>query len=193
MKRTLAVGVSLVALLALPAAAQAYPAPPVAAAVDNPAPAVGEPVTTSASGLELATTATLTVTSAETDIPDSAIQIAGTASLTKDVPGSTVDFTVTHSVDGTYTHKITTDYGHDIPAQVVVVGTPALGGTGSGGGSGSGSGAGAGSGSGASASNNGGLANTGASVGGLAALAGGLLVVGAGGTYLVKRNARGNA
>jgi len=189
MKRTLAVGVSLVALLALPAAAQAYPAPPVAVAVSDPAPEVGQPVTTSASGLELATTATLTVTSAETDIPDSAIQIAGTASLTKDVPGSTVDFTVTHSVDGTYTHQITTDYGHDIPAQVVVAGTPALGGTGSGSGSGSGSGAGAGS----SASNNGGLANTGASVGGLAALAGGLLVVGAGGTYLVKRGSRARA
>ncbi|GMA30377.1 hypothetical protein [Litorihabitans aurantiacus] len=187
MKRSLAVGAAAFALVALPAAAQAYPAPPANVAVSSTAPAVGEAVTTSASGLELATEATLTVTSAEENIPDSAIQIAGTASLTKPVPGSTVEFSTTHTVDGTYTHKITTDYGHDIPAQVLTVGNPG----GAGGGTGGGTGGGAGSGTGGSTG--GGLAETGASVAGLAGLATGLVAVGAGGTYLVRRGARGRA
>lgn len=189
MKRILAVGATLLALVALPAAAQAYPAPPVAAAVSDPSPAVGETISVTADGLVGAETATLTVVSTPASIPSSAIAIAGTAALTKDVVNESVTFAFSASQDGIYTATITTDNGLTVPAQVITVGNPQVGGTGSGSGSGSGSGAGAGS----SASNNGGLANTGASVGGLAALAGGLLVVGAGGTYLVKRGSRARA
>lgn len=185
MKRTLAVGVSLVALLALPAAAQAYPAPPVTVGVSDPSPAVGDTVAVASDNLDGATSATLTVTSIPASIPDAAITIAGTASLTKPVTDGAVSFAFSASQDGIYNAKVTTDNGIDVPLQVITVGDPQIGGTGSGSGSGSGS-------TGGSAST-GGLANTGASVGGLAALAGGLLVVGAGGTYLVKRGSRSNA
>jgi len=184
MKRTLAVGVSLVALLALPAAAQAYPAPPVTVAVSDPSPAVGDTVAVVSENLDGATSATLTVTSIPASIPDSAITIAGTASLTKPVTDGAASFSFSASQDGVYNAKVTTDNGIDVPLQIITVGDPQVGGTGSGSGS---------AGSGSSASNNGGLANTGASVGGLAALAGGLLVVGAGGTYLVKRGSRARA
>lgn len=185
MKRILAVGATLLALVALPAAAQAYPAPPVTVGVSDTSPAVGTTVTISADNLDGATSATLTVTSTPASIPDSAITIAGTQALTKPVSDGSVSFLFSASQDGIYNAKVTTDNGIDVPLQVITVGDPQIGGTGSGSGSGSGS-------TGGSAST-GGLANTGASVGGLAALAGGLLVVGAGGTYLVKRGARGNA
>ena len=184
MKRILAVGATLLALVALPAAAQAYPAPPVAAAVSDPSPTVGETISITADGRVGAETATLTVVSTPASIPSSAIAIAGTAALTKDVVNESVTFAFSASQDGIYTATITTDNGLTVPAQVITVGNPQVGGTGSGSGS---------AGSGSSASNNGGLANTGASVGGLAALAGGLLVVGAGGTYLVKRGSRARA
>ncbi|TGO05796.1 hypothetical protein [Serinibacter arcticus] len=186
MKRILAVGATLLALVALPAAAQAYPAPPVAAAVSDPSPAVGETISITADGLVGAETATLTVVSTPASIPDSAITIAGTAALTKDVVNESVTFAFSASQDGIYTATITTDNGLTIPAQVITVGNPQIGG-------GTGSGSGSGSGSTGGSASTGGLANTGASVGGLAALAGGLLVVGAGGTYLVKRGSRSNA
>lgn len=186
MKRILAVGATLLALVALPAAAQAYPAPPVTVGVSDTSPAVGTTVTISADNLDGATSATLTVTSTPASIPDSAITIAGTQALTKPVSDGSVSFLFSASQDGIYNAKITTDNGIDVPLQVITAGNPQIGG-GTGGGSGSGSGSAGGS------ASTGGLANTGASVGGLAALAGGLLVVGAGGTYLVKRGARGNA
>ncbi|PWD51927.1 peptidase [Serinibacter arcticus] len=194
MKRSFAVGAAVLALVALPTAAQAYPAPPVPVSVSSLNPAPGEPVTVTAGGLETATVATMTVTSEDPSVPDATITIAGTASLTKDVPGSTVEFSVTHTVEGVYTHQITTDAGHDLPAQVVTVGTPSSGsGSGSGAGAGSGSSSGTGSDAGAAASA-GGLAETGVgSVGGLALLAGGLVVAGAGGTYLVRRGTRTRA
>lgn len=191
MKRLLAVGATLVGLVALPAAAQAYPAPPTPITVSDPSPAVGQPVTIAATGLDGATTATKTVTSIPASIPDSAITIAGTASLTKPVVDGSVSFSFSASQDGVYNASITTDNGIDVPVQVITVGDPAVGG-GAGAGSSSGSGSDMGVDNGASASS-GGLAATGPSVGGLAALAGGLVVVGAGGAYLVKRGSRSRA
>lgn len=187
MKRALATVATAAALLLLPAAAQAYPAPTTVATVSNPSPAVGEPVTVTVGGLETASSATMTVTSSDPSIPNTAIAIAGTASYTKEVPGDSVSFTVTHSVDGVYTHQITTDAGHVIPAQVLTVGT---------GGSGAGSEgtAGAGSGSTDASGATDGLAATGIGTAGeLALLAGGLVVLGVGGTLLVRRGTRARA
>lgn len=171
MKRAFALGAAVFAIALVPAAAQAYPAPPVPITVSDATPGVNEPVTVTITGLDSAQTATSTVTSAAS-IPDSAIEIAGVAALTKDVPGDSVTFTHRFSANGTYTVKVTTDNGIEIPAQVISVGTATGGGSGSGG----------------SADGGAGLPETGSNgMVGMAALGGGLFLAGATGLYLVRR------
>ena len=170
MKRAFALGAAVFAIALVPAAAQAYPAPSVPITVSDATPAVNDPVTVTITGLESAQSATSTVTS-PTSIPDSAIEIAGVAALTKNVPGDSITFTHRFSTNGTYTIKVTTDNGLEIPSQVITVGTSA------------------GSGSGNSADGEGKLPDTGSNgMVGMAALGGGIFLAGATGLYLVRRN-----
>ena len=114
------------------AAAQAYPAPDLGSfTVSTTTPTVGVPFTVTATGLGEATEATLTITSTDDDIPDSAIEIAGTASVTKAVVDGEVVFTVTLNEPGEYTIVITTDTG-GIGTQVVTAVEAAAGGGGGG-------------------------------------------------------------
>lgn len=171
MKRAFALGAAVFAIALVPAAAQAYPAPPVTITVSDPTPGVNEPITVSITGLETAQTATNTTTSQDASIPDSAIEIAGVAALTKDVPGDSVTFTHRFAANGVYTVKVTTDNGLEIPAQMITVGTSTGGGSGD------------------SADGGSKLPDTGSNgMVGMAALGGGLFLAGGVGLYLVRRN-----
>lgn len=173
MKRAFAIGAAAIALALVPAAAQAYPAPPAVITVNDPTPGVNTPVVFTISDLEGAETATATVTSWNPATPNSAIEIAGVAALTKDVVDESVTFTVRFATDGVYTTTITTDNGIEIPAQVITVGA----------------GDSTGAGSGDSADGGSKLPDTGSNgMVGIAALGGGLLVAGGAGVYLVRRN-----
>lgn len=115
------------AALVTTSAAQAYPAPEITVTISDSSPGIGEPFVVSATDLGDATEATLTVTSQDESVPDSAIEIAGTQALTKPVVDESVSFTVTLSEAGVYDIVLTTDAGSSV-SQVVTVGAEAAGG-----------------------------------------------------------------
>ncbi|KGM12175.1 hypothetical protein N869_02115, partial [Cellulomonas bogoriensis 69B4 = DSM 16987] len=110
------------ALALTPTAALAYSAPGYEVAVTSPAPAAGETFAVVASGFDEGESATLTVTSDPATIPDAAIQIAGTASLTKPVGDNGVaTFAVTLTEAGVYTLVVTDENGALVGQSTVVV------------------------------------------------------------------------
>lgn len=114
----LALGIVLV-----PTAALAYGAPGVDATVSDSTPTAGEPFTFSVKGATPGGDVTLTVTTNPATIPDSAITIAGTKSLSKAADASgAVSYTVTLSQAGTYTLTATdVSTGATLATQVVTV------------------------------------------------------------------------
>lgn len=111
-------------LLSLPATAHAYGGNDTDALVitdSNPEP--GEPFTVIVDGGPETTEVTLTVASEDPSVPDSAIEIAGSQSLTKAANGAGVaEFTVTLFEEGTYTLTAVDQNGELIGQGTVVVG-----------------------------------------------------------------------
>lgn len=127
--------------------------------------------------------ATLTVTSQDPGVPDSAIEIAGSQSMTKSTVAGRATFTVTLNVEDAYTLVGRDEFGNVVARATVVVGDGARAG-GGGGDAGGSPGAAAGGSAGGAA----GLGATGASVGTTAlAIGGSALVLAGGGLLLVRR------
>ena len=181
-RRSVLVSAAAAALVLVPTAALAYDAPGYASVVSDPTPAAGAPFTFAVEGGEklAGKTVLLTVTSDPASIPNSAIQIAGTATTSK-VAGANgqVAFSVTLSQPGTYDAVATVDGA--------AISTQSLGGT---------KAAAAASGAAASGAAASGvathvpghdLAATGFDGAGLAAGAGALVVAGAGAVMIAKR------
>lgn len=138
-----------------------YRAPNVVATVSDPTPAPGQPFTVTVQ-YRPSTAVSLTVTSSPASIPDSAITIAGTRSLTRTTDASgAVSFTVTLAQEGTYTITARdAATGAVIATEVLAVTTTGTGGT---------------------------LSSTGADALPYVVGAGALLVVGAGALLLARR------
>lgn len=169
LKRFVAAGAVALTLFAAPTAAFAY-APTPTIGVTDATPAVGQSVTVTITNAAPGEAVTLTVS--VPGIPDSAIQIAGTQSLTKNADANGVaTFTVTISAAGTATITAVGAQSGDLGTTSVTVAT------------------GAGSGPVAEGAAPGStLPQTGANAAGLGILAGGLLVAGAGSVVLVRRS-----
>lgn len=128
--------------------------------------------------------ATLTVTSQDPGVPDSAIEIAGSQSMTKATTAGRANFTVTLNVEDAYTLVGRDEFGNVVSRATVVVGDGARG-SGDAGGSGE-----AAAGGSAGSAAGGGLGATGASVGTTALALGGSALVLAGGALLLVRRRR---
>lgn len=128
--------------------------------------------------------ATLTVTSQDPGVPDSAIEIAGSQSMTKSTVAGKARFTVTLYVEDTYTLVGRDEFGNVVGRTTVVVGDGQRGG-GDAGGDGDEAAAG-----GAAGGAVGGLGATGASVATTALAVGGSALVLAGGALLLVRRRR---
>ncbi|WP_298462483.1 peptidase [uncultured Cellulomonas sp.] len=169
-RRTALVAAAAAALVLAPTAAMAYDAPGFASSVSDPTPVAGTPITFAVNGNPAIAgkTVLLTVTSTPASLPNSAIQIAGTATATK-VAGANGDvtFSVTLSQAGTYDAVATVD-GQAVSTQSLAVaaqGTAAA----------------------KAADADNGLAETGFDGAGLAAGAGALVLAGAGAVLVAKR------
>lgn len=126
--------------------------------------------------------ATLTVSSQDPGVPDSAIEIAGSQSMTKATVAGRANFTVSLNVEDAYTLVGRDEFGNVVARATVVVGDGARAGGGAGGSAGGAAGDSAGGASGI------GLGATGASVGTTAlAIGGSALVLAGGGLLLVRR------
>lgn len=157
------------ALVVLPAAAsQAYVAPGVDFTVSDATPAPGESFQVVFEGATVGEAYTLTITSNPASIPSSDIQIAGTASLTKTATSDTVAFTVTLRSAGSFRLAVTDASGALVADSTVVVRTAAGAAAGSTGGGGA-------------------LAVTGADPLALGLGAAGVIALGAGAVYVVRR------
>jgi hypothetical protein len=128
--------------------------------------------------------ATLTVTSQDSSVPDGAIEIAGSQSMTKSTVGGRANFTVTLQVEDAYTLVGRDEFGNVVARSTVVVGDGARAGGGEAGGSAGGAGGSAGGVAG------GGLGATGASAATTALGVGGGALVLAGGALLLGRRRR---
>jgi len=163
-RRTALVAVAAVALALVPSAAFAYGAGDYSnkGTVSDTTPALGQSFTVTVVG-PAGAQVTLTITSNPASIPDSAITIAGTKSLTKTTNASgTAVFTVTLSQAGTFTLVATdTVSGAVLSSQAVTV-AGAAGAAGS-------------------------LSSTGSNALPIALGAGALVLVGAGGVVLARR------
>ena len=163
-RRTALVAVAAVALALVPSAAFAYGAGDYSnrGTVSDTTPAAGQSFTVTVVG-PAGANVTLTITSNPASIPDSAITIAGTKSLTKTTNSSgTAVFTVTLSQAGTFTLVATdTASGAVLSTQAVTV-AGAAGSTGS-------------------------LSSTGSNALPIALGAGALVLVGAGGVVMARR------
>ena len=163
-RRTALVAVAAVALALVPSAAFAYGAGDYSnkGTVSDTTPALGQSFTVTVVG-PAGAQVTLTITSNPASIPDSAITIAGTKSLTKTTNSSgTAVFTVTLSQAGTFTLVATdTVSGAVLSSQAVTV-AGAAGAAGS-------------------------LSSTGSNALPIALGAGALVLVGAGGVVLARR------
>lgn len=163
-RRTALVAVAAVALALVPSAAMAYGIQDYndRGTVSDTTPAVGQSFTVTVDG-PAGAQVTLTITSNPASIPDSAITIAGTKSLTKTTNAQgTAVFTVTLSQAGTFTLVATdTVSGAVLSTQAVTV-AGAAGGAGS-------------------------LSSTGSNALPIALGAGALVLVGAGGVVLARR------
>src|SRR6478609_1380809 len=167
------------ALAAAPAVASAYEADEYEVGISTTTPAPGESFTVTVGGPAGNPTITLTISSP--DVPDGAITIAGTKSLTKNTTDGFAAFTVTLSEPGSFALVATDADGTVLSTQQIVVASDAAGD-----GSGDGTGAGAASGSTGGGS---GLAETGANE--VVLLTGaGLLVAGGATAFLVSRKRR---
>lgn len=127
-RRTLATAAAAAALVLVPAAAFGYGAGDYTntGTVSDTTPTVGQAVTITVNG-PANTPVTLTITSNPASLPDSAITIAGTRSLTKTTDASGVAaFSVTFNAgDASYTIVATdTASGAVLSTQTVSVGTP---------------------------------------------------------------------
>ncbi|MBO3088797.1 LPXTG cell wall anchor domain-containing protein [Cellulomonas dongxiuzhuiae] len=167
--RTVATAVLAGALALSPAVAFAYGAEDYTntGTASDTTPAVGESFTITVTG-PANTAVVLTVTSNPTSLPDSAISIAGTRSLTKntDAAGTAV-FTVTLTQPGSYTAVVT----DGVSGEVLSTQTFSVAATGPG----------------ASASAGGQLSATGSNALPIALGAGALLLAGAGGVVYAKK------
>jgi len=169
------------ALAAAPAVASAYEADEYEVGISTTTPAPGESFTVTVGGPAGNPTITLTISSP--DVPDGAITIAGTKSLTKNTTDGFAAFTVTLSEPGSFSLVATDADGTVLSTQQIVVASDAAG-DGSGDGTGTGAGAASGSTGGGS-----GLAETGANE--VVLLTGaGLLVAGGATAFLVARKRR---
>lgn len=180
----------VVALVVAPvAAAAAYEADEYEVTVSTTTPAPGQPFTVTVVGPVANPSVTLTVSSP--DVPDSAIEIAGTKALTKPTQDGVARFTVTLYEPATYTIVATDADGTVLATLSVTVSADGTGGDGASGGGQAGTGD-----SGAAGTEgrgtSGGLAVTGA---GGALLAVGAVVLVAGGALglVLSRRARKNA
>lgn len=120
-RRTTLTAVSALALIAIPSAAFAYEAPGIDVTVTDPTPGVGDAITVSIAGAQAGGDVTLTVTSNPASIPNDAITIAGTKSLTKAASQNGVAvFTVAFSESGTYT-AVATDAANSMLGDATLV------------------------------------------------------------------------
>lgn len=122
-RRTALVATAAAALVLVPTAAMAYDAPGFSSTVSDPTPVAGAPIAFAIDGNPAIAgkTVLLTVTSSPASIPNSAIQIAGTATASK-VAGANGDvtFSVTLSQAGTYDAVATVD-GQAVSTQALDV------------------------------------------------------------------------
>jgi hypothetical protein len=169
-RRTALATAAAVAVVLAPTAAMAYESDEFTAVVSDATPAAGTPVTVTVEG---AANALVSLTVASATVPDSAIQIAGSRTLSKSTDASGVAlFTVTLSQAGAYTATATDAAGNVIKVQdLSVVGA---------------AGAASRTSERAAASQKA-LASTGFDGAGLAAGAGALVVAGAGAVLVAKR------
>ncbi len=157
------------------AAASAYVAPGVEFTVTDSTPAPGESFQVIFEGATVGEDYTLTITSNPASIPSSDIQIAGTAALTKTATSDTVTYTVTLRSAGTYRLAVTDASGALVADSTVTVrAAAAAAGAGSTGGSGA-------------------LAVTGADPLALGLGAAGVIALGAGAVYVVRRRQAADA
>ncbi|MFS0703567.1 peptidase [Cellulomonas sp. 179-A 9B4 NHS] len=152
------------------AAAQAYVAPGTDFEVSDSTPAPGESFQVVFEGATVGEDYTLTITSNPASIPSSDIQIAGTASLTKTATSNTVAFTVTLRSAGSFRLAVTDESGALVADSTVTVRAAAAAGGASG-----------------SAGSSGALAVTGADPLALGLGAAGVIALGAGAVYVVRR------
>ncbi|GAA2726597.1 peptidase [Cellulomonas aerilata] len=169
-RRTALVSAAAAALVLVPTAAMAYDAPGYTSSVSDATPATGAPISLAVNGdpATAGKTVLLTVTSTPASLPNSAIEIAGTATASKVANASgDVKFSVTLSQPGTYSAVATVD-GAAVSTMDLNVASAA---------------------SAASAATASGkaLAETGFDGAGLAAGAGALVVAGAGAVLIAKR------
>jgi hypothetical protein len=111
-RRTALVSAAAAALVLVPTAAMAYDAPGYSSSVTDATPAAGAPIAVAVNGdaAIAGKTVLLTVTSTPASLPNSAIQIAGTATASKVANASgDVQFSVTLSQAGTYSAVATVD------------------------------------------------------------------------------------
>lgn len=172
-RRTALVAAAAAALVLAPSAAMAYQAGDYSnkGSISDTTPAVGQSFTVTVTG-PANTPVTLTITSNPSSIPDSAITIAGTKSLTKTTNASgTAVFTVTLSQPGTFT-LVATDgvSGAVLSTQTVSVAAAA-----------------------GAAGAAGTLSSTGTNALPIALGAGALVLVGAGGVVVARRRHAGTA
>jgi len=159
------------ALVVMPAAvAQAYVAPGVDLEVSDSTPAPGESFQVVFEGATIGEAYTLTITSDPASVPSSDIQIAGTASSTKTATSDAVAYTVTLRSAATYRLAITDSTGALLADSTVVVAAPPAAAAASG-----------------STRGGGGLATTGADPLALGLGAAGIVALGAGALYVVRR------
>jgi hypothetical protein len=111
-RRSAIVSAAAATLVLVPTAAFAYDAPGFSSTVSDPTPAAGTPILLTVDGdSDIANEEVLlTVTSTPASMPNSAIQIAGTATASKVANASgDVQFSVTLSQAGTYSAVATVD------------------------------------------------------------------------------------
>jgi LPXTG-motif cell wall-anchored protein len=128
-RRVLGCALAALALTLVPTAAFAgdgYDGDDEALLVSDTNPGVGEPFTVVVN--TDTDEATLTVTSQDSSVPDSDIEIAGTQSMTKATTGGAAEFTVTLHAAGRYDLVGTDANGDRVGSAVVVVGGASAGG-----------------------------------------------------------------
>ena len=134
LRRSLALlGAFFLALL-VPATAHAYVPSEYTCTVSVGTATVGSPFTISCDGPGGNVTLTLTITSNDPAVPDSAIEIAGTASETVTTAAGAAAFTATLNEAGTYTLTITDADGVVVTSQTITAVTSTSGGVTAGGG-----------------------------------------------------------
>jgi LPXTG-motif cell wall-anchored protein len=109
-------------ILAPTGVASAYEGTDEAVLVSDTTPAPGEPFRVVAEAGTESPEATLTVTSQDSDVSSSSMEIAGTQSMTKDTTAGAAEFTVTLHAEGRYSVVGTDASGNVVGESVVVVG-----------------------------------------------------------------------